>query len=153
MSDPDRRRVNLRPRATTIAAIAALDPPHPVPTRRRTPFQRQAWQVVAQVVQFQLDGDGSVELTLFDAGAYVRAEMPPLECLSKVSRARQAVTATRARFVAMCGKPRREPQSLGAVAYVTGVGFWSPHRSRSQAAANGAELQPITNLRLIVGCR
>jgi hypothetical protein len=44
-------------------------------------------------------------------------------------------------------------QDLGAVVTVSGVGFWSSRHLTSQAAPNGAELQPITSLRLIVGCR
>jgi hypothetical protein len=153
LSDRDRRLVNLQPRPTTIAAISHLDSPPSVPTRRRTSFQRRAWEVVAQIVEFRLDGDGSLELVLYDAGAYVRVGMPPSDCLSKASRARRAVAGTRARFVASCGKPRDDSQPLGAVAYVTGVGFWSPRHLRSQAAANGAELQPVTGLRLVAGCR
>jgi len=153
LSDPDRRLVKLRPRNTTIAKLAGPDAPDPVPTRRRTAFQRQAWQVVAQIVRFRVDQDGFVELVLFDGGAYIRAGMPPPECLTSASRARRLVAAVRARFVSSCGQPRSESQDLGAVGYVSGVGFWSPRRLPHEAAPNGAELQPVTGLRLIAGCR
>lgn len=153
LSDPDRRLVKLHPRNTTIAKINRLTPPNPVPTRRTTAFQRHAWDVVAQIVRFRLDQDGWIELVLFDGGAYVRAGMPPLGCLTDASRGRRLVAATRARFVATCGKARPESQDLGAVGYVTGVGFWSRQRPPHEAAVNGAELQPVTGLRLIAGCR
>lgn len=153
LSDPERRHVRLQPRTTTIAAFAGIAAPTPVPRRRRTPFQRQAWRVVAQIVQFRLGADGSVELVLFDGGAYVRAGMPSPDCLSNASRARGAIRAARAGFVSVCGRPRADWQPLGAVAYVSGVGFWSGRRFPAQAALNGAELQPLTSLRLIAGCR
>jgi hypothetical protein len=153
LSDRDRKLVRLRPRQTTIAALDGPAAPRPTPLRRRTQFQRQAWKVVAQITQFRLLPDGSIELILYDHNSYVRAGMPPPKCLSSNSRARRAVLATRARFVSTCGNPKPEAQDLGAVGYVSGIGFWSGRRLTSQAAANGAELQPVTGLNLIAGCR
>ena len=153
LSDRDRRRVRLQPRQTTIAALDGPPAPRPTPLRRRTPFQRQAWKVVAQITQFRLLPDGSIELALWDDNAYLRVGMPSPRCLSSTSRARRAVAAARARFVAKCGEPKPTWQDLGAVGYVTGVGFWSGRKLGSQAAGNGAELQPVTGLHLIVGCR
>jgi hypothetical protein len=109
--------------------------------------------VVAQIVQVRLGADGGIELVLYDAGAYMRAGMPSPVCLSNASRARRAMLTTRAHFVSMCGQPKSDWQPLGAVGYVSGVGFWSGRRAESQAAPNGAELQPVTGLRLIAGCR
>jgi hypothetical protein len=145
--------VRLSPRQTTIGALNKPAAPHPTPLRRKTAYQRQAWTVVAQITQFRLMPDGSIELILFDAGSYVRAGLPSPRCLSSSSRARRAVLAARARFVGRCGDPKPAEQDLGAVVNVSGVGFWSSRHLTSQAAPNGAELQPITNLRLIVGCR
>ena len=153
LSDPERNRVRLRPRQTTIGALDKPAAPHPTPRRRRTAYQRQAWKVVAQITQFRLLPDGSIELVLYDANSYVRAGMPSPKCLSSSARARRAVLAARARFVARCGDPKPAMQDLGAVVNVSGVGFWSSRHLRSQAAPNGAELQPVTSLRLIVGCR
>jgi len=153
LSDRDRGRVRLHPRQTTIGALNKPAAPHPTPRRRRTAYQRQAWKVVAQITQFRLMPDGSIELILFDAGSYVRAGLPSPRCLSGSSRARRAVLAARARFVARCGDPKPAWQDLGAVVNLSGVGFWSSRHLTSQAAPNGAELQPITSLRLIVGCR
>lgn len=153
LSDQDRKRVRLRPRQTTLAALDKSAAPHPTPRRRKTAFQRQAWRVVAQIVQFRLLPDGSIELVLYDANSYVRAGLPSPRCLSSNSRARRAILATRARFVARCGDPKPAMQDLGAVVNVSGVGFWSSRHLTSQAAQNGAELQPVTSLQLIVGCR
>jgi hypothetical protein len=109
--------------------------------------------VVAQITQFRLLPDGSIEFALYDDSSYIRAGIPSPKCLSSTSRARRAILATRARFIAKCGDPKPTWQDLGAVGHVTGVGFWSADRPKLQAAANGAELQPVTSLRLIVGCR
>ena len=153
LSDPDRKQVRLQPRQTTIEALNQLPAPHPTPVRRRTAFQRQAWRVVAQITTFRLLPDGSIELALYDHNSYIRVGMPSPRCLSSSSRARRAVLATRARFVATCGDPKPTWQDLGAVVDVTGVGFWSTEIQKSQASTNGAELQPVTALRLIAGCR
>jgi hypothetical protein len=153
LSDPDRKLVRLQPRQTTIEALASAPAPNPVPTRRRTQFQRQAWKVVAQITQFRLLPDGSIELALYDHGAYMRAGIPSPKCLSSTSRARRATLGVRARFTSKCGLAKQNWQDLGAVVYVTGVGFWSPDRPKQQAAPNGAELQPVIGLSLIAGCR
>ena len=153
LSDPDRKRVRLRPRQATIHALGKPARPHPTPRRRRTAYQRQAWRVVAQITQYRLFPDGSIELVLYDDNSYVRAGLPSPKCLTGSSRARRAILATRARFVARCTDPKAGWQDLGAVGYVSGVGFWSSRHLKSQAAQNGAELQPVTSLRLIVGCR
>ena len=153
LSDPDRKLVRLHPRQTTIAALDQPAAPHPTPVRRRTRFQRRAWKVVAQITQFRLLADGSIELALYDHGSYVRAGMPSPRCLSSTSRGRRAVLAARARFVSSCGDPKPTWQDLGAVGYVSGVGFWGAGRPKLQAAVNGAQLQPVTGLRLVAGCR
>ena len=153
LSDRDRKLVRLRPRQTTIHALDKPAAPQPTPRRRRTAYQRQAWKVVAQITQFRLLPDGSIELALYDDNSYVRAGLPAPKCLSSSARARRAVLATRAQFVARCGDPKPGWQDLGAVVNVSGVGFWSGRRLASQAAPNGAELQPVTSLRLIAGCR
>ena len=108
---------------------------------------------MAQITQFRLLPDGSIEFALYDHGAYMRAGIPSPKCLSSTSRARRAILAVRSRFTSKCGLAKPSWQDLGAVGYVIGVGFWSPDRPKQQAAPNGAELQPVTGLSLIVGCR
>ena len=46
----------------------------------------------------------------------------------------------------------RDWQSLGAIVYVRGVGFWSQRKGLRGAAPNGAELHPVTGLRIVAGC-
>ena len=140
-------------RSTTIGAIAQLAAPHPTPTRRRTAFQRQAWEVIGQIVVYRSLPDHSIELALFDDHGYVRVGLPSRDCLTKATRARGAIVAARKELVSRCGPPRPNSRAAGAVGYFTGVGFWNGKRPKLQAAANGAELQPLTSLHLIAGCR
>ena len=151
LSDPNRRVVRLKPRTTTIGAIGGRHAPKPVPTRRTTPFQKQSWEVVAEIVEYRLDG-GQLRLILFDNGAYVNGVIPSPSCLSGGARNRPAIAATWKQFTDTCGHPTNEWQPLGAVAYVRGVGFWSQRRTTKGAAPNGAELHPVTGFRPVAGC-
>jgi hypothetical protein len=151
-SDAARRAVALAPKSTTIGDIGERPYPRPVPTRRRTAFQRQTWEVVAQVTLFRVENAG-LRLILFDHGAYVNAVIPNPACLRRTSRARTAMTAAWNAFLAKCAHPTREWQSLGAIVYVSGVGLWSERHGERGAAPNGAELYPVTGFRIVAGCR
>jgi hypothetical protein len=151
-SDPGKGRVNLLPRQTTIAALASRPFPRPLPRRRKTSFQRQTWQVVAQITEYRLDGN-EIRLVLYDHGVYMNAVMPAPACLSSSTRARGLLSAMFQGFANNCGHPQRTWQPQGAVVYISGVGFWSSrYKERRGRAPNGAELHPVTGLRPVVGC-
>jgi len=152
LSDPGRKAVQLEPKSTTIAAINERPFPHPLPKTRRTAFQRQVWQVVAQITKYRTE-TGGIRLELYDHESYLNAVIPTPDCLSSVTRARADIASTFKLFAAECGHPAtREWQSLGAIVYVRGVGFWSQRRSVRGSAQNGAELHPVTGLRIVAGC-
>jgi hypothetical protein len=151
LSDVRRNTVQLEPTSTTIAAIGERPPPRLVPTVRRTAFQRHAWQVVAQITKYRAE-TGGIRLELYDNQSYLNAVIPTPDCLSKRTRARDDIASTFKLFTAECGHPAtRDWQSLGAIVYVRGIGFWSQRRARG-AARNGAELHPVTGLRIVAGC-
>ena len=152
LSDPQRAKVNLVPQQTTIASIRERKGPGKPPTRRTTAFQRQTWEVPAQISSFKLDATGALRLVLFDHGAYMNAVIPAPSCLSARSRDRAEVIATWQAFAAKCGKGTSTWQSLGAIFFVRGIGFWSQKRQLRGAAPNGAELHPVTGLRVVVSC-
>jgi hypothetical protein len=143
LSDPQRRLVNLHPRNTTVAAINALPMPHPTPRTRNTVYERRAWRVKAQIVSFKLEDDSDIHLILYWAGRYMIAELPSAACLPRTTRDRRAIVAARATFVRRCGFPTSDRQPLGAVAYVSGVGFWDVPHGQTAAARNYAELHPL----------
>src|SRR2546428_10288104 len=58
LSDPGRNAVELEPRSTTIASIGERPFPRPLPRLRGTPFQRQAWEVVAQITKYRTETGG-----------------------------------------------------------------------------------------------
>jgi hypothetical protein len=152
LSDPERNKVQLEPTDTSIAAIGKRPYPRPVPKVRRTAFQRQSWQVVAQITKFRFETEG-IRLELYDHESYLNAVIPAPECLSIASRARKDIASTFKQFADQCGHPTtRDWQSLGAIVSVRGVGFWSQRRGLRGAARNGAELHPVTGLRIVAGC-
>jgi hypothetical protein len=151
-SDIGRRRVRLTPRRTTIAAIAARPFPSPLPRTRKTSFQRQTWDVYAQITEYKLDGN-ELRLILFDDRVYMNAVVPLPACLSNRTRDRDAISFVWSMFNAKCGRAQRNWQSHGAIVSVSGVGFWSSRfKMRRGAAPNGAELHPVTGLRPVAGC-
>lgn len=150
-SDAARKAVTLAPKSTTVGDIGQRANPRLVPTKRRTPFQKQNWEVVGAVTVFKLE-DAGLRLVLFDHGAYLNAVIPAPSCLTRVSRARTAMNSAWNTFLSKCTRPTRDWQPLGAVVYLSGVGLWSPRRGERGAAPNGAELYPVTSFRVIAGC-
>jgi len=151
-SDPQRRRVDLTTQPTTIGVIRERRGPGRIPTRRITAFQRHVWEVPAQVTLFRLDPTGAVRLQLYDHEAYLNAVIPAPSCLSGRTRDRAEITAAWHFFVGKCGKATSTWQSLGAILFVRGVGFWSQKSPTRGTAPNGAELHPVTGLRVVAGC-
>jgi hypothetical protein len=146
-----RASVRLVPASTTIPAIAKRPPPGRVPVTRRTPFQRQTWEVVAQLTTFKLERAG-IRLVLFDSNSYMNAVIPTPTCASQ-SRVRHQIERAWKQFNADCARAKTDWQPLGAIVYVQGVGFWGQHQQGSRGAApNGAELHPVTGLRIVSGC-
>jgi len=150
LSDVGRNSVQLEATDTTIAAIGKRPYPRPVPRLRRTAFQRYAWQVPAQITKYRVETDG-IRMELYDHGSYLHAVIPTPDCLSVVTRARKDITTTFNLFASECGTAK-DWQTLGAIVYVRGIGFWSQRRSLKGAARNGAELHPVTGLRIVAGC-
>jgi uncharacterized repeat protein (TIGR01451 family) len=109
--------------------------------------------VRAQIVEYKLDADQDIHLVLADRGARMIAAMPAPRCLPVATRDRRALISVRRTFETRCGRATGSWRHLGAVASISGVGFWdSPRRQRGHAR-NDAALHPVTRLRLIAGCK
>jgi hypothetical protein len=152
LSDPQRKMVDLHPKNTTAAAINALPQPHPTPKTRSTEFSRHVWRVSAQIVEFKIEGDSDIHLVLFDTDAYLIAEMPAAKCLPKKTRDRKAIIAARKKFETSCGKPTNKWMQLGAVATISGVGFFDIPHTQKPHAGNFAELHPVAGIKFVSGC-
>jgi hypothetical protein len=154
LGDRQRKLVKLRPKDTTLGAIAERARPKITPASRNTSFERQVWRLPAQITDVKLADDGGIKLVLFDAGVYGIAEMPDARCLPKRARGRNAIVDVRQRFVSACGQPTKSWKPLGAVVIISGVGFWDrPYNAVKQHAPNFAELHPVTVMQIVAGCR
>lgn len=107
--------------------------------------------MVAQITKYRLV-NGGVRLELYDGGSYLNAVIPVPDCLSRTTRARGDIASAFKQFAEECSRAVRDWQSLGAIVFVRGVGFWSQRRVLRGAAPNGAELHPVTGLRVVAGC-
>lgn len=151
-SDPQRLKVNDAAQQTTIGDIRARRGPGRPLLRRSTPFQLQAWEVPAQITKFKLDSTGSVRLVLYDHDSYMNAVIPSPTCLTQKTRDRDEIEAAWRLFVTKCGKPDGSWKSFGGILFVRGIGFWTTKRPLRGTATNGAELHPVTGLRIVAGC-
>jgi hypothetical protein len=151
-SDPQRLKVNDAAQTTTIGDIRARRGPGRPLVRRSTPFQLEAWEVPAQITKFKLDPTGSVRLVLYDHESYMNAVIPSPTCLTRKTRDRDEIEAAWRLFVTKCGKPDGSWKSFGGVLFVRGIGFWTTKRPLRGTATNGAELHPVTGLRIVAGC-
>jgi hypothetical protein len=151
LSDGASGSVDLAARPTTIGAILKRGIPHPFPTRRATPFQRQTWAVPAQITRYWREGN-ELRLQLWDHGSYMNAVVPGPRCLTATLHAKNAIARAWSLFMNQCGHATRNSQPLGAIVTVIGIGYWSERRTRHGEARNGAELHPVTGLRPVAGC-
>ena len=151
-SDTQRKQVDDSPQTTTIHDIRARRGPGRAVTRRSTPFQLHVWEVPAQITKYRQDSTGSVRLVLYDDDSYMNAVIPSPACLSKTSRDRAEIEAAWRLFTSKCGKPGPDWKSFGGILFVQGIGYWSEREQVRGTAPNGAELHPVTGLRIVAGC-
>jgi hypothetical protein len=78
--------------------------------------------------------------------------MPAARCLPKKTRARKAIIAARKNFTTNCGTPTSSWKQLGAVATISGVGFFDIPHTQNPHAMNFAELHPVTAIKFLAGC-
>jgi hypothetical protein len=154
LSDADRAAVSLQGTPTTIAEIAKLASPKRIAAVRTTTFQRQVWRLHAVIDRYRIASNGEVVLILFsiDTGQYMDVYLPNPLCLGDRARDRTGMIAARQEFMSHCARVTAAWQLLGATVDVAGVGFWNPSRQTRGALQNGAELRPLTNLRIVSGC-
>jgi hypothetical protein len=154
LSDVDRATVDLHGTATTIAALAKLSPPKRIVAARTTTFERRVWRLHAVVDRYRIASNGEIVLILFsiDTGQHMDVYLPNPTCLGPRARNRSGMVAARRELTSHCAQVTAAWQLLGATVDVAGAGFWNPSRRTRGALSNGAELRPLTNLRIVSGC-
>jgi len=80
------------------------------------------------------------------------AYLPAKQCLGGAARDRASILAARNELTSRCPKVTPAWQLVGITVELTGVGFWNPITSTRGALPNGAELRPVTSLKVIAGC-
>jgi hypothetical protein len=154
LSDPDRNTVALVRRPTSIAEIAKASRPRVIGPRRTTAFQRQVWGLRAVVDRYRIASNGEIVLILFsiDTGQFMNAYLPAAQCLGPRARNRTGMLAARQSLVSNCPRVTAAWQLVGITVELGGVGFWNPSTATRGALSNGAELRPVTNLKVVTGC-
>jgi len=154
LSDSDRAEVTLHGAPTTISEIAKLAPPERIAAARTTPFQRHVWKLHAVIDRYRIASNGELVLILFSipTGQYMDVYLPNPRCLGERARDRTGMIAARHEFTSHCDSVTAAWQLLGTTVDVAGVGFWNPSKRTRGALKNGAELRPLTNLRVVSGC-
>jgi hypothetical protein len=154
LSDPDRRKVNLHGAPMTIADIGGLAAPRVFPPRRTTSFQRSVWRMRAVIDRYRIASNGEIVLALYsiDSGKYMNAYLPNPHCLGPRARNRTGMIAARKELTSHCPTVKKSWELLGVTVELGGVGFWNPNHSTRGALPNGAELRPLTNLKIVSGC-
>ncbi|HZR94941.1 MAG TPA: hypothetical protein VFA56_04560 [Gaiellaceae bacterium] len=154
LSDAGRMSVELERRPTTIAEIADRARPDEIGPMRATPFQRQVWGLRAVVDRYRIASNGEIVLILYsiETGQFMNAYLPASQCLGPRARDRTGMLAARRELTVRCPHVTSGWQLLGVTVDVAGVGFWNPSTATRGALPNGAELRPVTNLRVVSGC-
>jgi hypothetical protein len=154
LSDPDRGTVALARHPTTISEIAKQARPRVIGERRTTAFQRQVWGLRAVVDRYRVASNGEIVLILYsiDTGQFMNAYLPAAQCLGPRARNRTGMLAARKSLVSNCPRVTAAWQLVGITVELGGVGFWNPSTATRGALANGAELRPVTNLKVVTGC-
>jgi len=154
LSDPQRKSVVLNAASASISDIAKLEAPSRAPAARTTPFQRHVWRMRTVVDRYRIASNGEIVLILFsiDSAQYMDAYLPNPRCLGPRARDRTGLIAARRQLTEHCPAATPAWTLLGITVDLAGVGFWNPSRATRGALANGAELRPITNLKIVNGC-
>ena len=153
-SDVDKNKVNTTALGTTVAEISQLAPPATIGKRRTTQFQRQIWHLDVVIDRYRIGSDGEIALVLYSipTGQYMNAYLANPNCLTPGSRMRAQIIAARKALTTPCPRVTPNWQLLGISVELEGVGFWNPVRITKGALPNGAELRPLTNLKIASGC-
>ena len=154
LSDRDRKEVDLRGAPATIADVSKLTTPKVIGRRRSTSFQRSVWRMRAVIDRYRIASNGEIVLTLYsiDSAQYMNAYLPNPHCLGPLARDRTGMIAARKELTSHCPTVKPSWELLGVTVELGGVGFWNPSHATRGALPNGAELRPLTNLKIVTGC-
>jgi hypothetical protein len=154
LSDTGKNTVKWVTTPTSVPDIAKLTAPAKITTARSTTFQKNNWKVTSIIQAVRMASNGELVLQLFDVqtSTYMNAYLPAPQCLPTAARGRTQLLAARNVFMKECPAVTNQWQPVGATAELSGVGFWNPVKTTAGALKNGAELRPVTGLKITQGC-
>ena len=144
LSDSAAHEVDLRPRSTTIGALAALRAPGNIGTRMPGAEMR-TWRIRVRLLWQKLEGDSDVHLVVADlkTGRTMIAEIPSPACVAAAAGVAARFASARAALATSCGPPTTSFTRLSGTATIDGVAFFDfPHGQRG-ASSNQIELHPV----------
>jgi hypothetical protein len=112
------------------------------------------WHLRSVIDRYRIASNGEIVLILYsiDSAQYMNAYLPNPHCLGPRARDRTGMIAARNQLTSRCAKVTPAWQLVGLTVDIGGVGFWNPNRTTRGALPNGAELRPVTNLKIVNGC-
>jgi hypothetical protein len=143
LTDSGARKLDLRPRLTSVWTLTRLRVRPTLSGPRRSPVETTVYQMRARLVASRAEADQDIHLIVAGVkhpAATMIVEFPHPACTVGAPAAlRQRMSAARTAFLRACGQP---PATLTGTATITGVGFVDvPHATG--AAPNGIELHPV----------
>jgi hypothetical protein len=154
LSDAQRHRVDLHGQSATIKQLGNLKRPARTPTKRSTWFQRHVFRMRTVVDRYRIASNGEIVLILYsiDSAQYMNAYLPNPRCLGPRARNRTGMISARKQLTDHCPAATPAWQLSGITVEIGGVGFWNPATTTRGALPTGAELRPVTNLKIVDGC-
>jgi hypothetical protein len=147
-TDPDAGLVNLNASTnTTIANLASLPAPSPIPANNRVqPTETTVWVVNATLTKYKLESDSDYHLVIDDgAGHTMIAEVPIPSCVGSGSPFAGGISTARAEVDARLSVTTSF-QTASIPVQVKGVGFFDFAHGQTGAAPNQIELHPVLDI-------
>jgi hypothetical protein len=147
LSDPAAHLVDLRPRATSVAALRSLRAPAAIGTRMPGAEMR-TWRVRVRLLWQKLEDDSDVHLVVADprTGRTMIAELPSGDCVGAAAGPAAAMAAARTALARACGAPTTSFTHLSGTATIDGVAFFDFAHGQRGHAPNEVELHPVLRL-------
>jgi hypothetical protein len=144
LSDSAAHEVDLRPRLTTVGALASLRAPGNIGTRMPGAEMR-TWRIRVRLLWQKLEGDSDVHLVLADprTGRTMIAELPSPGCVGAAAGVAAQMASARSAIARACGPPTTSFTRLSGTATIDGVAFFDFAHGQRGAAGNEVELHPV----------
>jgi hypothetical protein len=147
-TDPDAGLVNLNSSTpTTIANLASLPAPNPIPSNNRVqPTETTVWVINATLTKYKLESDSDYHLVIDDgAGHTMIVEVPSPACVGSSSPFASGISNARSEVDSHLNVTTSF-QTASIPVQVKGVGMFDFLHGQTGVAPNGIELHPVLDI-------